>query len=207
VSEVNYEPIAERRVQTRNRARPRKTHFRFPRSRRIGSPSLTPAGVAAHRPRVGAQKQRQPQSFDEHVVELALAAECAAHDRDTFVVGRIVLNCAAASRCWAISRLLRGAMQRRGQAPAAVEPKVPVDMTLDHTLSVDYHATPDALQRNMQLEIERNFERFSFVKWAMQAYRGIRLIPPDSASCIRSTSSFRTRAARQRRRFLPRHAR
>ncbi|HSQ02709.1 MAG TPA: aconitate hydratase AcnA, partial [Burkholderiales bacterium] len=51
-------------------------------------------------------------------------------------------------------------------------------MTLDHTLTVDYHGTPDALARNMALEIQRNEERFRFVKWAMQAYEGIRLIPP-----------------------------
>ncbi|HET7158345.1 MAG TPA: aconitate hydratase AcnA, partial [Burkholderiales bacterium] len=46
------------------------------------------------------------------------------------------------------------------------------------TLTVDYHGTPDALARNMKLEIERNEERFRFVKWAMQAYDGIRLMPP-----------------------------
>ena len=51
-------------------------------------------------------------------------------------------------------------------------------MALDHTLTVDYHGTPDALARNMALEIERNDERFRFVKWAMQAYNGIRLMPP-----------------------------
>jgi aconitate hydratase len=59
-----------------------------------------------------------------------------------------------------------------------VGPKVPVDMALDHTLTVDYHGTPDALARNMALEIKRNEERFRFVKWAMQAYKGIRLMPP-----------------------------
>ncbi len=95
-----------------------------------------------------------------------------------FVVGRIVLNCAAGIPLLGDLTAMRGAMQRRGRAPGLLEPKVPVDMTLDHTLSVDFHGTPDALRRNMQLEIERNHERFSFVKWAMQAYRGIRLIPP-----------------------------
>ena len=49
---------------------------------------------------------------------------------------------------------------------------------IDHTLTIDYHGTPDAMKRNMQLEISRNEERFRFVKWAMQAYKGIRLIPP-----------------------------
>ena len=73
---------------------------------------------------------------------------------------------------------MRGAMSRKGHSPAAVEPKVPLDMTLDHSLTVDFHGTADALQKNMQIEVDRNRERFSFVKWAMQAYKGIRFVPP-----------------------------
>ena len=95
-----------------------------------------------------------------------------------FVVGRVVLNCAAGIPLLGDLTALRDAMQRAGRAPGLVQPKVPLDMTLDHTLTVDYHGTPDALEKNMQLEIERNAERFSFVKWATQAYEGIRLIPP-----------------------------
>ncbi|MDB5812123.1 MAG: aconitate hydratase 1 [Betaproteobacteria bacterium] len=95
-----------------------------------------------------------------------------------FVVGRVVLNCAAGIPLLGDLTALRDAMKRAGRSPGLVQPKVPLDMTLDHTLTVDYHGTADALQKNMQLEIERNFERFSFVKWATQAYEGIRLIPP-----------------------------
>ncbi len=95
-----------------------------------------------------------------------------------FVVGRVVLNCAAGIPLLGDLTALRDAMRRAGRAPGLVQPKVPLDMTLDHTLTVDHHGTPDALEKNMQLEIERNAERFSFVKWATQAYDGIRLIPP-----------------------------
>ena len=116
---------------------------------------------------------------EEHVLDLANWQPNATRTSEIpFVVGRIVLNCAAGIPLLGDLTALRGAVQRRGRAPGLVEPKVPVDMTLDHTLTVDYHTSPDALQRNMQLEIERNQERFGFVKWAMQAYRGIRLIPP-----------------------------
>ncbi len=73
---------------------------------------------------------------------------------------------------------MRDAVQRRGGDPRSVQPAVPVDMTLDHTLAVDYSGSPDALLRNMQLEVERNQERFSFVKWAVQAFNGVRLLPP-----------------------------
>lgn len=117
--------------------------------------------------------------LEEQVLDLARwQANAQRTGEIPFVVGRVVLNCAAGIPLLGDLTALRGAVKRRGRSPGLVEPKVPVDMTLDHTLTVDYHGTPDALRRNMRLEIERNEERFSFVKWAMQAYRGIRLIPP-----------------------------
>lgn len=97
-----------------------------------------------------------------------------------FTVGRIVLNCAAGIPLLGDLTAIRGAMKRLGYPATSVGPKVPVDMVLDHTLTVDFHGTPDALARNMELEIQRNAERFSFVKWAMQAYPGIRLFPPGA---------------------------
>ncbi|MES2561297.1 MAG: aconitate hydratase AcnA [Pseudomonadota bacterium] len=99
-------------------------------------------------------------------------------DEIPFTVGRVVLNCAAGIPLLGDLTALRGAVARVGFPAASVGPRVPVDMALDHTLTVDYHGTPDALARNMKLEIERNEERFRFVKWAMQAYNGIRLMPP-----------------------------
>jgi aconitate hydratase len=97
-----------------------------------------------------------------------------------FTVGRIVLNCAAGIPLLGDLSAIRGAVMRHGGSASSVGPRVPVDMVLDHTLTVDFHGTPDALKRNMELEISRNAERFSFVKWAMQAYDGIRLFPPGA---------------------------
>jgi aconitate hydratase len=97
-----------------------------------------------------------------------------------FTVGRIVLNCAAGIPLLGDLTAIRGAVMRHGGSASSVGPRVPVDMVLDHTLTVDFHGTPDALARNMELEISRNAERFSFVKWAMQAYDGIRLFPPGA---------------------------
>ena len=99
-------------------------------------------------------------------------------DEVPYTVGRVVLNCAAGIPLLGDLTAIRGAVTRMGYTPETVGPRVPVDMALDHTLTVDYHGTPDALARNMKLEIERNHERFRFVKWAMQAYDGIRLMPP-----------------------------
>jgi aconitate hydratase len=97
-----------------------------------------------------------------------------------FTVGRIVLNCAAGIPLLGDLTAIRGAVKRLGYPALTVGPKVPVDMVLDHTLTVDFNGTADAMTRNMELEIRRNAERFSFVKWAMQAYPGIRLFPPGT---------------------------
>lgn len=97
-----------------------------------------------------------------------------------FIVGRIVLNCAAGIPLLGDLTAIRGAIKSLGGEVKQIGPKVPVDMVLDHTLTVDYAGTPDALSRNMALEISRNAERFRFVKWAMQAYDGIRLFPPGA---------------------------
>jgi aconitate hydratase len=97
-----------------------------------------------------------------------------------FTVGRVVLNCAAGIPLLGDLTAIRGAVRELGYPVASVGPRVPVDLVLDHTLTVDYHASPTALQRNMELDIERNEERYRFVKWAMQAYDGIRLFPPGS---------------------------
>jgi len=116
---------------------------------------------------------------EAHVRELAAWQPRAERSTEIpFVVGRIVLQDVAGIPLLGDLAAMRGAAQRRGCDPARVSPRVPVDMVIDHSLSVDYAGTPDAAARNMQLEFERNDERFRFVKWAMQAFSGIRLIPP-----------------------------
>ena len=97
-----------------------------------------------------------------------------------FTVGRIALNCAAGIPLLGDLTAMRSAMDRLGLDVDRVQPDVHVDMALDHTLTVDFHGTPDARYRNMELDIQRNKERYRFVKWAMQAYDGIRLFPPGA---------------------------
>jgi aconitate hydratase len=118
---------------------------------------------------------------ERQVRELAgWEAQAARENEIPFTVGRIVLNCAAGIPLLGDLTAIRGAVKKLGLPASSVGPKVPMDMVLDHTLTVDFHGTPDALARNMELENQRNAERFSFVKWAMQAYDGIRLFPPGA---------------------------
>lgn len=97
-----------------------------------------------------------------------------------FTVGRAALNCAAGIPLLGDLTAMRSRMARLGLPVESVRPAIPVDMALDHTLTVDFHGFPKARMRNMELDIRRNFERYQFVKWAVQAYDGIRLFPPGA---------------------------
>jgi len=75
---------------------------------------------------------------------------------------------------------LRDAVARAGGDPAAVDTRVPVDLIVDHSLQVDYWGDGTALVRNLGREFERNSERYRFLKWAQQAFRGLRVYPPGT---------------------------
>ena len=75
---------------------------------------------------------------------------------------------------------LRSAIARDGGDPARVEPVVPVDLVVDHSLQVDHAGSAEAATLNMLREFERNGERYRFLKWAAQAFAGIRVFPPGT---------------------------
>ncbi|MCA8906712.1 MAG: aconitate hydratase AcnA [Rhodospirillaceae bacterium] len=75
---------------------------------------------------------------------------------------------------------LRDAIHRAGGDAAAVEPRVPVDVIVDHSLQVDRAGSPDARVHNMKLELERNAERYRFLRWAQGAFTAVRVFPPGS---------------------------
>lgn len=73
---------------------------------------------------------------------------------------------------------MRSAMARWGGDPKRINPLVPVDLVIDHSIQVDYFGAPDALQRNAQLEFERNRERYQLLRWAQKAFENFRVVPP-----------------------------
>ncbi|MEQ6377391.1 aconitate hydratase AcnA [Bacillaceae bacterium S4-13-58] len=73
---------------------------------------------------------------------------------------------------------LRKAMVDLGGSPNEINPEVPVDLVIDHSVQVDRYGTADALKRNMELEFERNAERYEFLKWAQKAFDNYRAVPP-----------------------------
>ena len=73
---------------------------------------------------------------------------------------------------------LRSAVARLGGDPKRINPLVPVDLVIDHSVQVDFFASPDALQRNAEMEFQRNRERYEFLKWGQKVFSNFRVVPP-----------------------------
>ena len=73
---------------------------------------------------------------------------------------------------------MRSALSRLGGDPRKINPLVPVDLVIDHSVQVDFFASPDALQRNAELEFQRNRERYEFLHWGQNAFDNFRVVPP-----------------------------
>ncbi|MBC7778563.1 MAG: aconitate hydratase AcnA [Proteobacteria bacterium] len=118
---------------------------------------------------------------EQHVRQLANWAPRGERTTEIpFVVGRVVMHELAGIPALGDLAAMRSAAARLSRDPRLIAPKVPVTMVVDHTLAVDYNDDADALGKNMKLEVERNLERFRFLKWAMGAFEGLKVIPPGN---------------------------
>ena len=95
-----------------------------------------------------------------------------------FVVARIVLQDFTGVPLLVDLAAMRSALSRLGKNPKMIEPLVPVDLVVDHSVQVDYYGTPEAMSQNLDLEFKRNRERYQFLKWGMQAFETFKVVPP-----------------------------
>jgi aconitate hydratase len=95
-----------------------------------------------------------------------------------FIVARIVLQDFTGVPLLVDLAAMRSAMVRLGGNPKIIEPLVPVDLVVDHSVQVDFAGTPDAMARNLDMEFQRNRERYQFLKWGMQAFDTFKVVPP-----------------------------
>jgi len=95
-----------------------------------------------------------------------------------FVVSRILLQDFTGVPLLCDLAAMRGAARRMGKKPGIIEPLVPVDLVVDHSVQVDYFGEPDALRKNMEMEFKRNQERYEFLKWGMNAFKTFKVVPP-----------------------------
>ena len=99
-------------------------------------------------------------------------------DEIPFVVSRVVLQDFTGVPLLADLAAMRSTAAKLGKKPKSIEPLVPVDLVVDHSIMVDYFGTKKALDLNMKLEFQRNQERYQFMKWGMQAFDTFGVVPP-----------------------------
>jgi len=115
----------------------------------------------------------------EHVEQLANWKPNAARvDEIPLVVARIVLQDFTGVPLLADLAAMRGVADAMFKDPKVIEPLVPVDLVVDHSVQIDHYGSKDALNLNMQLEFQRNQERYQFMKWGMQAFDTFKVVPP-----------------------------
>ncbi len=116
---------------------------------------------------------------EQSVCELAAWKPMEERTREIpFVVARIVLQDFTGVPLLVDLAAMRSAVARMARDPKIVEPLVPVDLVVDHSVQVDFNGTGDAFQRNLDIEFERNRERYEFLKWGMQAFDTFKVVPP-----------------------------
>jgi len=116
---------------------------------------------------------------EEHITQLANWKPTAARvDEIPFVVSRVVLQDFTGVPLLADIAAMRGVAKAVGKNPKSIEPLVPVDLVVDHSVQIDHFREKGALDLNMKLEFQRNNERYQFMKWGMQAFDTFKVVPP-----------------------------
>jgi aconitate hydratase len=105
-------------------------------------------------------------------------AKSPANEEIPFVVARIVLQDFTGVPLVVDLAAMRSAVKRLGRDPKIIEPLVPVDLVVDHSVQVDFFGSVRALELNLDMEFKRNRERYQFLKWGQQAFKTFQLIPP-----------------------------
>lgn len=116
---------------------------------------------------------------EEHVKQLAnWTPDSPRTEEIPFPVARILLQDFTGVPLLCDLAAMRGVASKMGKDPGIIEPLVPVDLVVDHSVQIDYYGEPDALRKNMELEFRRNRERYQFLKWGMNAFKTFKVVPP-----------------------------
>ncbi|MGV3572514.1 MAG: aconitase family protein, partial [Ramlibacter sp.] len=114
-----------------------------------------------------------------------------------FVVARVVLQDFTGVPLLADLAAMRSAAQRLGKDVGRIEPLVPADLVVDHSIMIDYYGRKDAVDLNMKLEFQRNRERYEFMKWGMQAFKTFGVVPPGFGIVHQVNLEFLARGVHQ----------
>ena len=128
--------------------------------------------------------QGHPAYTPDHVRKFARwSASAPAQEEFPLQPARVLLQDFTGVPCVADLAALRGALQRAQQDPGRIEPLIPVDLVIDHSVQVDAYEDVESLKRNVELEFERNSERYVFLRWGQGAFKKLRIVPPGLGIC------------------------
>jgi aconitate hydratase len=122
--------------------------------------------------------------LQSHVEDLAGWQPQGSREREIpFVVGRVLLQDFTGIPLLTDLAAMRSQAKKRGGDPKAIEPLVPVHLVVDHSVQTEFSNVPGALRKNMEVEFQRNRERYELMKWGMQAFETFKVIPPGIGIC------------------------
>ncbi len=127
---------------------------------------------------------RRAGTRDVQVEDVAALAAWPAPARDVaFMPARVLMQDFTGVPAVVDLAAMRSATERAGADPTSVNPLIPVDLVIDHSVQVDLFRTPEAYERNIEFEYARNGERYALLRWAQQAFDGLRVVPPGAGIC------------------------
>ncbi len=115
-----------------------------------------------------------------------------------FVVARVLLQDFTGGPLLVDLAAMRSAVTRLRKNPDIIEPLVPVDLVIDHSIQVDFASTKDSFEKNIQIEFKRNNSRYQFLKWGTQAFDGFKVIPPGIGICHQVNLEFLAKSVWER---------
>src|SRR5258705_12944627 len=120
-----------------------------------------------------------------------------------FVVARVLLQDFTGVPLLVDLAAMRSAVARLGKNTGIIEPLVPVDLVIDHSIQVDFSSTKDAMEKNMAMEFKRNRSRYQFLKWGTQGFNGFRVIPPGIGICHQVNLEYLAKNVWEKRVYFP----
>jgi aconitate hydratase len=116
----------------------------------------------------------------------------------SFMPARVLLQDFTGVPCVVDLAAMRDAMREQGGDPARINPQIPVELVIDHSVQVDEFATRLAIERNVELEFERNRERYAFLRWGQSAFDNFKAVPPNTGICHQVNLEFLSRVVESR---------
>src|SRR5919206_604451 len=116
----------------------------------------------------------------------------------SFMPARVLLQDFTGVPCVVDLAAMRDAMRDQGGDPSRINPQIPVELVIDHSVQVDEFATRLAIERNVELEFERNRERYAFLRWGQSAFDNFKVVPPNTGICHQVNLEYLARVVEER---------